>query len=48
MKIQSIKKIDKITPELLKQYKSQKNVVRKRESRGGYTAIMSATDADLD
>lgn len=44
MKIKEIK----ITPDLLKKYKAQSNVFRSRESRGGYEAILSATDADLD
>lgn len=47
MKIE-FKKISKLTDEQLKIYKSQKCVVRKRESKGGYDAILSATDADLD
>ena len=43
-----IKKLSKLTEDQLKIYKSQTNVTRNRESRGGYEAILSATDADLD
>ena len=32
----------------MKEYKAQRFITRKRESRGGYVGILSATDADLD
>lgn len=45
MKIGSIKKISKLNSLQLKEYRSNTNVVRKRESK---TKVLVCSDADLD
>jgi hypothetical protein len=48
MKLQNVKKINGLSAEQIKMYKSQKNVTRQREVTGGYDYVVYATDQDLD